>query len=107
MKALVTGGAGFIGSHLIDLLLTKGFEVVAIDNLSLGKKENIAHNLNNKKFKFYKENLLNSDKIDAIFYTENFDVIFHLAANSDIAVSHSNPDIDFENTFLTTYNMLK
>lgn len=107
MKALVTGGAGFIGSHLTDLLLLKGFTVVAVDNLILGREENIAHNFDNPNFKFYKQDLLDLDAIDSIFEKENFNVVFHLAANSDIAISHANPDVDLNNTFLTTYNVLK
>jgi len=107
MKILVTGGAGFIGSHLIDLLLSKGNNVVAIDNLLLGKMSNIAHHLDNKNFTFYEEDLLNYKKIEEIFSKENFEAIFHMAANSDISNSHHNPDIDFNNTLLTTYNTLK
>lgn len=107
MKILVTGGAGFIGSHLIDLLLCQKNKVVAIDDLSLGRKENISHNLGNKNFSFYKENLLNEKKLRSIFQKEKFDVIFHFAANSDISSSWGEPNIDFENTFLSTYIILK
>lgn len=107
MKILVTGGAGFIGSHLADYLIDKEHEVVVIDDLSLGKKENIEHNLVNRKFTFYQENILNYEQIEGIFIQEKFDVIFHLAANSDISKSHAEPDIDFNNTFFITYNILK
>jgi len=57
MRVLITGGAGFIGSHLIDLLLRKGHEVVCVDNLITGSKENIRHNLKNKRFKFIKHDI--------------------------------------------------
>lgn len=105
-KILVTGGAGFIGSHLVDELLNEGNEVVALDNLSLGRLENIEYALQNPKFKFTKLNILDKEKIFEVFKNEKFDLVFHLAANSDIAVSHSNPSIDFENTLKTTYNIL-
>jgi len=106
MKILVTGGAGFIGSHLVDYLLNEGHSVVALDDLSLGRENNIAHNFSNGRFKFIKEDLLNIEKLYQIFEDENFDTVFHMAANSDIAQSHSNPNIDYERTFLTTYNTL-
>jgi len=107
MKILITGGAGFIGSHLMDLLISKGYKVVAIDNLSLGKMENINHLMSNKKFKFIKKDLLNLCKLKEIFKNNNFDVVFHLAANSDIQNSAKNPQVDLENTFMTTWNTLE
>lgn len=102
-KILVTGGAGFIGSHLVDSLLKAGNEVIAVDNLSLGRQDNIEEALKNSKFKFEQFDILDKDKLFELFKKEKFEVVFHLAANSDIAVSHSNPNIDFENTFETTY----
>ena len=57
--AVVTGGAGFIGSHMVDLLLSKKYKVRVIDNLSGGHKKNIAHNLKNKDFKFEKKDVCN------------------------------------------------
>ncbi len=105
-KILVTGGSGFIGSHLVDKLLKEGNSVVALDNLSLGKIENISSALKNSNFKFIEFDILEEEKLFKLFDTEKFDLIFHLAANSDIAVSHSNPNVDLENTFLTTYKIL-
>lgn len=107
MKMLITGGAGFIGSHLADLLVSQNYDVVVIDNLSLGAMENINHLANHKKFKFIKEDLLRSDQLKKIFRKNKFDAVFHLAANSDIQNSAGNPGIDLENTFLTTWNLLE
>ena len=59
---LITGGAGFIGSHLMDLLLGKGFKVTCVDNLYLGRKENIKHQLHNENFAFYKFDVLDFKK---------------------------------------------
>jgi len=72
-KILVTGGAGFIGSNLVDALIDKGHDVLIIDNLSTGKKENI-----NKKADFIEEDLRNYDKIHPFF--EGVDFVFHEAA---------------------------
>jgi len=107
MKVLITGGAGFIGSHLADLLVSKNYSVVAVDNLSLGKIDNINHLTNHKKFKFIKEDLLHLDKLKDIFQKNKFDTVFHLAANSNIAESAGNPGTDLENTFMTTWNTLE
>jgi UDP-glucose 4-epimerase len=107
MKILITGGAGFIGSHLADLLVSKNHDVVAVDNLSLGTMENINHLADYKKFKFIKKDLLRLDKLKDIFRENKFDAVFHLAANSDIANSAGNPGTDLDNTFMTTWNTLE
>jgi UDP-glucose 4-epimerase len=106
MEILITGGAGFIGSHLADKLLGKGHKVTAFDNLSLGRLENLETAMQNSDFEFIRGDIVNIDEFFKIFETRKFGVIFHMAANSDIAVSHSNISVDFDNTFLTTYNTL-
>lgn len=104
---LVTGGAGFIGSHLTDKLLADNNIVIVVDNLSLGKKSNLEQALKNKNFIFFQSDILNFQELDQIFKKYNFDTVFHLAANSDIARSFNNPNIDLEMTFMTTFNVLK
>ncbi len=107
MKMLVAGGAGFIGSHLIDALLKEGHEVVCIDNFFIGTRKNIEHLSGNKKFKFYEQDLCELDAISNIFEKEKFEYVFHLAANSDIQASAKNPKIEYENTYTTTFNLLE
>ncbi|HEY6586469.1 MAG TPA: UDP-glucuronic acid decarboxylase family protein [Candidatus Methanoperedens sp.] len=74
MKVLVTGGAGFIGSHLCDLLLVKGYEVLCVDNLITGNENNIAH-IENEKFSFIEHNVTKP-----LYLEEKIDYIFHLAS---------------------------
>jgi len=107
MKILITGGAGFIGSHLADFLISKKHEILAVDNFLLGRQNNIAHLMDNMNFKFIKEDLLNINELKEIFQENDFDVVFHLAANSDIQNSAKNPQIDLNNTFMTTWNTLE
>ncbi len=107
MRALITGGAGFIGSHLADRLISDNHYVVCVDNLFLGKMENIRHLMNDERFKFYNADLGCLEKVDEIFKAENIDYIFHMAANSDIQASSKSPGIELKNTFLTTYNVLE
>ena len=78
MRILVTGGAGFIGSHLVDRLVTDGHDVTVIDNLSVGTIENIAHHLNNDRFRFVCDSILNATTLDRLI--RKSEQIFHLAA---------------------------
>jgi nucleoside-diphosphate-sugar epimerase len=84
MKILVTGGAGFIGSNLVDKLISEGYKIFVIDNLSSGKKENL-----NKKAIFYKTDICHLDKILPLF--KGIDYVFHLAANPRVIFSVENP----------------
>lgn len=78
MKAVVTGGAGFIGSHLTEKLLEKGWDVCVLDDLSTGRAENIAHLLGRNNFEFVKGSILEADVVEGLI--EKADVVFHLAA---------------------------
>ena len=106
MKILVTGGAGFIGSHLTDSLLRRRHKVVCVDDLSLGTLENIKHQFENKNFRFIKLDILDAGRLKEVFSKNRFDCVFHLAANSDIRGSLRAPSVDLEKTFLTTCNIL-
>lgn len=109
-KCLVTGAAGFIGSHLVDALLARGASVVGIDNLKLGRLENLAA-ASHQNFQFHKADLNDLAAIHGILVAETqkqpFDTVWHLAANSDIRAGIANPDVDFQDTFLTTHSVLK
>lgn len=107
MKALVAGGAGFIGSHLIDALLAEGDEVVCVDNFFIGTQENIAHLKGNPRFKFYEQDLTEFDRVLEIFQAEQVEYVFHMAANSDIQASAQSPMIEYKNTYSTTFVLLE
>ncbi|MDR3133383.1 MAG: NAD-dependent epimerase/dehydratase family protein [Prevotellaceae bacterium] len=107
MNILITGGAGFIGSHLCDELLGQGHTLVAVDNLVLGREENIAHLFSHSGFTFCKGDILDAAFFEALFVDNRFDVVFHLAANSDIQKGGNDPMVDYELTFRTTFNVLQ
>jgi UDP-glucose 4-epimerase len=105
MKAIVTGGAGFIGSHLTDLLIQRGLEVLVIDNLSCGRIENINHLKTNKNFSFKNVDILNFDELNKCF--KNVDWVFHLAGLADIVPSIENPKDYYEVNVTGTLNVLE
>ncbi len=112
MNILVVGGAGFIGGHLVDSLLASGHTVVVADKLIFGDK-NIKHLLSDEqlmasgKFKFYNVELADQKNVDRIFAENRIDVVYHMAANSDIQKGGREPSIDFNDTFLTTRAILE
>ena len=106
MNILVAGGAGFIGSHLIDSLLSEGHHIICADKLIMGK-QNISHLGNNPAFKFYDCELANQESVDRLFGDNQIDIVYHLAANSDIQKGGREPSIDFNDTFLTTRTLLE
>lgn len=105
MKCFITGGAGFIGSHLTDRLMMEGNEVVVYDNLTLGKEEFISQHFSSPKFTFVQADLL--DDIELQRAMAGSEVVFHLAANSDIIKSAKNPGIDLEQGTIVTYKVLE
>lgn len=107
MNILVTGGAGFIGSHLCDALYSEGHTITVVDDLSLGKIENIQHLIGKPRFKFVKLDILDKDLMRKVFDEGQFDMVYHLAANSDIQKGVANPEIDYNLTFNTTFVVLE
>lgn len=107
MNILVTGGAGFIGSHLCEALIEQGHGVVAVDNLVLGRREHLAHLASHPRFAFHEQDVLNLEALRALFKREAFDAVFHLAANSDIQRSAQDPEPDFQLTLMTTVQVLR
>ena len=101
----ITGGAGFIGSHICDLLIPEGIKVTVYDNFSNGKKEFIEHHLENKNF-----NLVEGDCLDQVALKKamrNHDLVWHMAANTDLISSHTQPDRDLNDCVLATFNVLE
>jgi UDP-glucose 4-epimerase len=94
-KAIVTGGCGFIGSHLTDLILKEGLQVTVIDNLSNGRLQNLDHQKNNANLKIIKADITNLEKIESLF--NGVDYVFHLAALADIVPSIEQP-MDYHKT---------
>ena len=101
MKILVTGGAGFIGSHLVDRLVQEGHQVSVIDNLSTGKRKNL-----NKKARLYKMDI-QSSKIDRVFRKERPIIVVHLAAQMNVRLSTEDPTFDASVNILGTINLLE
>ena len=107
MKILVTGGAGFIGSHLDDALIARGHNITVVDNLVLGRKENIAHLMDNPNFKFVEADILDAETMHKVFIEGQFEMVYHLAANSDIQKGGKDPMVDYQLTFNTTFQILQ
>ena len=107
MIVLVTGGAGFIGSHLCKRLVKEGHQVVTIDNLSNGSLENLKGLEDNSLFTFYKFDVNNAMRLRGVFDKYSFDMVFHLAANADVSKGEESPAVDFENTLQSTLSVLE
>jgi len=102
---LVTGGAGFIGSSLVPVLLDKGYCLNVIDHLSTGKKENILPFYSNTNFKFVELDLLDVSKLKQV--VNESDLIYHLAANVEVRKGELDTEIDFLNNIVATRNLLE
>jgi len=104
-RALITGGAGFIGSHLAEALLAAGHQVVAIDNLSTGRLSNIAHLLERPDFQFVNETILNEGVMDRL--VSECDIIFHLAAAVGVELIIKDPVHTIETNLLGSETVLR
>lgn len=105
MSSLVIGGAGFIGSHLVDALMTFRANLCALDNLSSGKLSNIKKWLGTNNFMFIHDDLFGS--INLTKALKNCNVVFHLAANPEVRVGSVSPDIHYQQNVATTFNLLE
>jgi UDP-glucose 4-epimerase len=101
MRAIVTGGAGFIGSHLVDLLIAEGHKVAVIDNLSTGNRKNL-----NSRARFYEVDIRSGD-LEWIFRDERPEVVFHQAAQSSVKVSTDDPRLDADVNIVGLINLLE
>lgn len=102
MRILVTGGAGFIGSNVVDALIQEDHEVVIVDNLSTGKREYI-----NEAARFYKVNITDKDALKIAFEIERPEVVYHFAAQIDVQTSLKNPALDSNVNIVGTINILE
>lgn len=100
-KFLVTGGAGFIGSHIVDYLLSKNFDVKVVDSLSTGKIENISQHIGKSNFEFVRSDI--RDVLDL----EDVDVVFHEAAQTSVPFSIKNPSVTNDVNVSSTVKLLE
>ncbi len=101
-KILVTGGAGYIGAHVVSELINSGYDVVIVDNLSTGKKENL-----DPRAKFYEGDLVDTNFLRDVFAQEKISAVMHFAASIEVAESFKEPIKYFENNTANTANLLK
>ena len=99
-RVVVTGGAGFIPSHLEDILVEKGHDVISVDMIEKGRCLNIEHLMGKDNFSYVQMDITDTESF--VKLTKDCDFIYHLAANSDIQNGGQNPSIDYKNTFQTT-----
>jgi len=102
---LVTGGAGFIGSHLVDRLVSNDLEVKVIDNLSNGKLDNLKNSKENKKFHFENKDLNDFSSLKDSLQDVKF--VFHMAANPEVRIGYKNPEISFRENIQNTFHLLE
>ncbi|MGQ9640608.1 MAG: NAD-dependent epimerase/dehydratase family protein [Candidatus Bathycorpusculaceae bacterium] len=104
-KILVTGGAGFIGSHLVDSLMVKGFHVRVVDNLSGGDVGNVKRWFDDEHFEFVEGDLKEFGVCERA--VNSVDVVFHLAADPDVRLGGVEPHVHFNENLLVTFNVLE
>ncbi len=104
-RVFVTGGAGFIGSYVVDRLLAEGETVTAYDNLTSGRRANVAHHLGDPRFRLVEADLLDETSLRAAM--SGHDVVWHLGANTDIRHGAQRPDVDLKNGVVATWNVLE
>ncbi len=104
MRVAVTGCAGFIGSHLVDHLLTEGQEVIGIDNFSSGSMSNLSNATENENFRLIEGDILSEEDLDELM--TDVDTVYHLAANPDVRIGIEDTQTHLNQNILGTYNVL-
>jgi UDP-glucose 4-epimerase len=104
-KVLVTGGAGFIGSSLLEELVRLEDKIIVYDNLSTGSKENISGLLDSPNLTLIQGDVLDQSSLKKAVH--NSDIVFHLAANTDVRIGSTDTKLDYEQNILATYNLLE
>ncbi|MCH6560137.1 NAD-dependent epimerase/dehydratase family protein [candidate division KSB1 bacterium] len=105
MRALVTGGAGFIGSHLVDRLLSEGHDVVAYDNFSTGQERFLDQALDRPRFHLVRGDVLDRATLGAA--VSGVDIVFHFAASADVRFGTEHPERDLQQNSIATFNVLE
>ena len=103
-SALITGGAGFIGSYIAEELIDSGIKVKVLDSLVTGKKENLEHCWNKKNFEFFQQDLANLKNND---FLDDVDVVFHMAADPEVRTGYDKPENSFNENIVNTFNLLQ
>jgi UDP-glucose 4-epimerase len=106
MNVVVTGGAGFIGSNLVDRLMELGHRVTVIDNLRGGRKDFLVQHLSSDQFRLREVDVRDTDKLKSVLDART-ELIFHLAANADIAKGVQDPTLDFQHSIVATFSLLQ
>jgi len=105
VRALVTGGAGFVGSHLVDRLLEGGHEVLAYDNFSTGQERFLEQSVGNPRFRLVRGDML--DRGALMSAVAGIDIVFHFAANADVRFGIDYPERDVQQNSIATFNVLE
>lgn len=104
MKVLVTGGAGFIGNHIVDRLVAEGYKVRVVDNLSSGRFENIKSHVETGAVELMIGDL--KDPQTVLKSVEGVDAVFHFAASPEVKVSTVSPEVHFRENVVATFNLI-
>ena len=107
MRILITGGAGFIGSHIVDMCIHRGYEVCVIDNLSTGQRGNILDHIVQEKVIFHAVDICDSQVVEKIFLEFRPEVVFHLAAQINVRAGIEKPAFDAQVNILGSLNILE